>query len=556
MLRVLSIRNIVLIERLDMEFEAGLSVLTGETGAGKSILLDALGLALGQRADAGLVRADAEQGSVVAAFSLEPGGPASRLLARLDLDAGEELLLRRVIGADGRSRAYVNDRPVTIATLRQVGEALAEIHGQSDERGLLDTATHRMLLDEFGGLDDALRRCRAAYDALRASETELEREQTALAEAQTQADYLAHVAAELDALAPEVGEELRLTGERALLRDAEHLGEAVSQAEALLTGNPDVAHAVHQAQRAIDRVADRAPDQLGPVQAALERVAIELEEALSALQRASRDLRARPDELNRVEERLFALREAARKHRVSADQLPALLEDVRNRLQRVEAGEDRLAALQKQCEQNRADYLDAARSLREKRGKAAGKMERQVKAELAPLALDKARFMVAVEPMADDAIGRDGQDRISFRIATNAGSAPGELGRVASGGELSRIMLALKVVLARTRAAATLVFDEVDSGVGGAVADRVGERLSRLAGDAQVLVVTHSPQVAARGDHHWRILKSGNGSGVRTEIEALDAGARQEEVARMLAGAKVTSEARAAAASLIEAARG
>lgn len=556
MLRVLSIRNIVLIERLDMEFADGLSVLTGETGAGKSILLDALGLALGQRADAGLVRADAEQGSVVAAFSLKANGPTQALVRELDLDAGDELLLRRVVGADGRSRAYVNDRPVTIATLRQVGESLAEIHGQSDERGLLDVATHRTLLDEFGGLDSALRRCRTAFEAMRTAEAALQQEQEALAEAQAAADYLSHVAGELEALAPEVGEELRLTGERARLRDAENLGEAVSQAEGLLSGSGNIEQALHQAQRAIDRVLERAPEQLEPVQAALERVAIELEEALEALQRASRDLEASPEQLNRVEERLFALREAARKHRTSADQLPELLDSVRARLERVEAGEGRLAELRQQCESSRSDYQAAALALREGRKKAAVKLERQVKVELAPLALDKARFKVAVDPLADDAVGRDGLDRVAFRIATNAGSQPGDLGRVASGGELSRIMLALKVVLARTRAAATLVFDEVDSGVGGAVADRVGERLSRLAGDAQVLVVTHSPQVAARGDHHWRIMKSGNGSGVRTEVVPLDENERQEEVARMLAGAKVTSEARAAAASLIEAAKG
>ena len=555
MLRVLSIRDIVLIERLDLQFEAGLCVLTGETGAGKSILLDALGLALGQRADIGLVRAKAEQGSVVAEFELAADGPTTAVLRELELEADDGLILRRVIGADGRSRAFVNDRPVTVATLRRVGDSLAEIHGQHDDRGLLDAGSHRGLLDEFGGLDVVLERCRTAYATMRKAESILQEEETSLAEARATADYLAHVAGELEALAPEAGEEVHLTGERTRLRDAENLGAAVAQAESLMSGEGSIEPRLHQALRIIDRVTERAVEQLQPVRAALERVAIEYQEAMAALRQAERELQARPEELDRVEERLFALREAARKHRVSADQLPVLLLDVLSRLQRVEAGEERLENLRRQRDESRRAFATAAEALSAARKKAAAKLERQVKAELAPLALEKARFIVAVERLQDDSAGAGGLDRVIFRIATNDGVEPGDLNRVASGGELSRVMLALKVALARTRRAQTLVFDEVDRGVGGAVADRVGERLARLAGDAQVLVVTHSPQVAARGGHHWRILKRGDGKNVRTMVEPLNDEQRQEEVARMLAGAKVTSEARAAAASLIEAAR-
>ena len=558
MLSALSISDIVLIDHLDLDLRTGLCALTGETGAGKSILLDALGLALGSRGGAGLVRKGADRGIVVATFDPPANHPAWDILKEQDLAPGDGLILRRQVGADGRGRAFVNDQAISTTLLRQLGETLVEVHGQHDERGLLDAANHRALLDQYGGLAGPVKKCAGAYDGMRLAARALADATEALRAAREEEDYLRHVCAELEALDPQPGDEEDLDRTRTQLRQGEKIAEALRDAETALHGGDSGGDGVEQrlriAQRALARVAESAGGALDGAIEGLERAAGEVMEGVEAVAEGARSLDLDPARLEFVEERLFALREAARKHRVGVDGLAALRTDFVQRLDGIDSGGQRLAALEAAAGAAKSEYLDAAERLSEGRVKAAKKLDRAMKAELPPLALDKATFQTVVGGGGETDWGREGRDKVAFQIATNPGSAPGPLNKVASGGELSRVMLALKVALAQNREPASLIFDEVDSGVGGAVADKVGERLARLADDTQVIVVTHSPQVAARAAHHWLIVKRADGAASRTTVENLDADRRREEIARMLAGAKITDEARAAADSLLQAA--
>ncbi|MBF0095519.1 MAG: DNA repair protein RecN [Alphaproteobacteria bacterium] len=551
MLAGLSIRDVVLIDRLDLVFEPGLGVLTGETGAGKSILLDSLGLALGARADSALVRQGASQLSVAARFDIPPSHAAWETLREREIVAeGSDLVLRRVVTADGRSRAFLNDQPVSVGLLRRVGGELVEIHGQFDSHGLLDPAGHRAVLDAFGGLGGAVEETRTAFDLWREAARARALAESALAQARADEDRLRRDVEELDVLSPAVGEEASLAERRALLMHGEKLAEAMAAAAAELTQGPGVEKAVNAARRHLERVEAKAGGRLAPVLAALDRAAIEAAEAVTALEKASGDIDIDPNRLEQTEERLFALRAAARRHGVPVDGLESLRRDLQKRLAALEDGGAAIAGLARAEASARLSYVEAARALSRTRAEAASRIDAAVGAELPPLKLDRARFRTRIEPLEETAWARDGLDRVAFEVATNPGTEPGPIHKIASGGELARFMLALKVVLARTSAIPTLVFDEVDTGIGGATAHAVGERLARLAEGVQVLVVTHSPQVAARGDHHMRVSKREQ-DGVRTLVEPLDPAARREEIARMLAGAEITDEARAAADSLM-----
>jgi DNA repair protein RecN (Recombination protein N) len=552
MLLGLTIRDVVLIDRINLAFRPGLCVLTGETGAGKSILLDALGLALGKRADAALVRAGAHQAAVSAEFSVGRNHPVHALLRDAGLEGdGEGILLRRIVGADGRSRAFVNDEPASVGLLRELGDSLVEIQGQFEQRGLLDPANHRTMLDAFAEHTVSPYTLAVAWrhwQEARQREDEAARQ---LAASRDEEDLLRHHLAELDSLAPEEEEEDRLAARRSLLQSAERLGEAVSEVTGELDGNAGAQAALARAARRLERARDRAQGLLDSALAAIERAAAETAEASTALEAAARQLELDPRELERVEERLFALRAIARKHRVAIADLPVLRERVQARVAEIEAGSEGVEHLVRATIEARTRFIGAAEAVSRARTLAAARLDAAVAVELGPLRLDKARFRTVLTPLAEADWGEHGNERVHFEIATNPGAAFGPLARIASGGEMSRFMLALKLVLAGTSSVPTLIFDEVDSGIGGAVAAAVGERLQRLGTSLQVLVVTHSPQVAARGAYHWRVAKSLSARATVTCVEELDEDTRQEEIARMLSGRNITAEARAAAASLI-----
>ena len=558
MLTALSIRDVVLIERLDLQFGPGLTVLTGETGAGKSILLDSLGLALGMRAEQGLVRESAEQASVAACFSLTPGHAALALLAEQGLDLEDEIVLRRVVAKDGRSRATVNDQPVSIGLLRRVGAMLVEVQGQHDQMGLADPAGHAALLDMFAGNDAVRRAAATAWSGWRGAVAELDKARKQIAEAAREEDWLRHATEELGELAPEEGEEERLATERQRLQQGERRAEAIAAAIAEIAPkdrrSPGPAATLRAASRALQRLSAGEANAAAPALAALDRAEDALAEAEALLTRLAEEAEADPRHLERTEERLFALRAAARKHSIPVIELPALLGTLRARLAALDSGTAAVSELEAKAEAARAHYMTSAASLGAGRRQAAGRMAEAVMRELPPLKLDRARFVADVAALDEAKWGPAGTDSVRFLIATNPGQAPGALDRVASGGELSRLMLALKVVLSSGSAVPTLVFDEVDSGVGGATAAAVGERLARVSAGVQVLVVTHSPQVAARGVEHLRVAKHLAGGRVRTDVTGLDGPARREEIARMLAGETVTEAARAAADSLLDAA--
>ncbi|HWL79917.1 MAG TPA: DNA repair protein RecN [Roseomonas sp.] len=555
MLTSLAIRDIVLIERLDLSLGAGLTVLTGETGAGKSILLDSLGLALGQRAEAGMVRTSQPQGSVAACFHLPPDHPAQAVLAEQGIEAEDDLVLRRVVQADGRSRAFVNDQPVGVTLLRRLGALLVEVQGQHDQVGLADPATHGGLLDAFGGLEGRRNAVAEAFREWRGAERALKAAQEAIAQAQRDEEWLRHAVEELSALAPVEGEEEALAEERQAMQQGERRAEAVAAALSELQprdrrGSTSPSAALRNAARALERLP--APnEEASPILAALGQAQDALSEAETMLERLSADLGPDPRRLEQVEERLFALRAAARKHAVAVVELPALLQSLASRLAALDAGAEHAAALEQAASAARTAYVRAAEALTAARTEAARRLEKAVAQELAPLKLERARLHIEIAPREERAWAADGQDRVTFLVTTNPGQKPGALDKIASGGELSRLMLALKVVLARGSPVPTLVFDEVDSGIGGATAAAVGDRLARVAERLQVLVVTHSPQVAARGSQHWRVAKGVRGDRAETRVEPLDAQARREELARMLAGETVTEAARAAADSLL-----
>ena len=553
MLSRLSIRDIVLIERLDIDCAPGLSILTGETGAGKSILLDAFALALGSRGDATLVRQGAEQGQVTAAFDVEPDHPVLALLGENGIAAEDGLILRRVQLADGRTRAFINDQPVSVQVLRALGSALVEIHGQHDDRAMVEVSSHRQLLDAYGGLETDAIAVSRLWAARRAAEEAVTSHRARVAQARREADYLRHAVDELTRLKPEAGEETALAEKRTTMMQIDKVAEDLRDAQEAVAGERSPVASLSAALRRLARRRAQAPALIDPAIRAIDAALTALDEAGSHLDAALRAANHDPRELDRIEERLFALRAASRKYNIAVDDLAALAARHAADLATLDAGAAELKRLEVAARETDAAYARTATALSAARRKAAAKLDRAVMAELRPLKLERARFFTHIESGEG---GPDGIDRIEFWVETNPGTRPGPLMKVASGGELARFLLALKVVLADRGSAPTLVFDEIDTGVGGAVADAIGQRLGRLAGKVQVVAVTHAPQVAARADRHYVISKDtlARGKRVATSVAEVAAERRREEIARMLAGAEITEEARKAAERLIKAA--
>ena len=548
MLTSLSIRDVVLIEALDLEFAPGLAVLTGETGAGKSILLDSLGLALGDRADSGLVRSGCAQASVTACFDPPPAVVELLKANDLEIGAGEDLIIRRTLKADGGSRAFVSGQPVTAALLRELGAALVEIHGQHDDRGLINPRGHRQMLDRFAGADTAS--LGSAYTRWKSAETALEAARSAIDEADRDREWLEHSVAELRTFNAVPGEEEQLASRRALMQRGEKIAGELAAITALVEGADGGLSQLRQAARILDRIAKDHPA-LREALEAIDRAINDGSFAEDKLREAALALSYDPAALESEESRLFDLRALARKHRVQPDELAALTAELAGRLDAIESGGAGLVRLERDLAEAKTAYLTAATALHEARTAAALRLDVAVAAELAPLKLDAARFRTSVEALPESQWSGAGMDKVEFLISTNPGAPFAPLIKIASGGELSRFILALKVALAEEGGAATMIFDEIDRGVGGAVASAIGERLSRLSRRAQLLVVTHSPQVAARGDAHLMIAKTHDGTVTRTGVRHLSDAERKEEIARMLSGAEVTDEARAQAGRLL-----
>ncbi|MGC8202943.1 DNA repair protein RecN [Aliiroseovarius sp. PTFE2010] len=550
MLTRLDIRDMLIIDHLGLDFQPGLNVLTGETGAGKSILLDSLGFALGWRGRADLVREGAEQGEVTAVFVLPPDHPGWTVLADagLAVDPDEDLILRRVNARDGRKTSYINDRRVSGDVLRRLSDTLVELHGQHDDRGLLNPRGHRALLDVFGRLGDDLAKVRTAWRQVAKVQSELDAAEAALAEIRAEEDFLRHAVEELDALSPEPGEEATLDAHRRLMQGAAKIREDVARAYQAIS-NEGAEGLTADAIRWLDGAAGKADTvSLDPGLAALARALNELAEAQAAIEDSLEALEFDPLELERTEERLFAIRGLARKHAVQPDDLAGFAQQLRDRLAALDAGQDNIDALRSALSKAKARYEDAAANLSDKRKTAAARLDAAMADELAPLKMERAAFSTQITKAN---AGPDGTDDVSFTVATNPGAPAGPLAKIASGGELSRFLLALKVCLRSDQSSATMIFDEIDRGVGGATADAVGRRLAALARESQVLVVTHSPQVAARGAHHWQVAKTVQDGKTLSRITALDAPARVDEIARMLSGDTITDPARAAAEALL-----
>jgi DNA repair protein RecN (Recombination protein N) len=554
MLSRLSIRDIVLIDRLDIDFADGLAVLTGETGAGKSILLDAFALALGARGDQALVRHGAEQGQVTAVFEVARAHPARALLAANDIPTEDELILRRVQFADGRTRAFINDQPVSVQVMKELGTALVEIHGQHDERALVDAATHRQLLDAFGALEADAAKVESLWEARRQALAASDTHRAEVERAKREGDWLRHAVEELGKLSPQAGEETTLAERRTAMMQAEKVAEDLRDAHEVIAGANSSVPALAGVIRRLERRSPQAPSLVGPAVKTLDSALTALEETRNHLEAALRAADFDPAELERIEERLFALRAAGRKYNVPVDELAALAARYKSDIALIDAGEDRLKALEAAARAAEADYRAAALALSKARAKTAAALNKAVNGELKPLKLERAKFSTEIESNAA-AAGPNGIDRVEFWVQTNPGTRAGPLMKVASGGELARFLLALKVVLADRGSAPTLVFDEIDTGVGGAVSDAIGVRLAKLADGVQVLAVTHAPQVAARADRHYLISKDmlDKGRRVATRVTEVAAEKRREEIARMLAGAEITNEARAAAERLLNA---
>ena len=547
MLLGLEIRDILIIDRLELAFQPGLNVLTGETGAGKSILLDSLGFVLGWRGRAELVREGAEQGEVIAEFALSHDHPARAVLNEAGITCEDTLILRRINTRDGRKTAWVNDRRCSGEVLRALSETLIELHGQHDDRGLLNPRHHRDLLDAFGGLETQVSKVRSAWADLSAARKALADLQTRMTEAKAEEDFLRHAVAELDALAPEEGEDEALDARRRLMQSAERIREDISRAHQALGGD-GAEGAMGDALRWLEDSAYKAEGRLEEAIAALGRAMVELGEAQQGVEDCLDGLSFNPHELEEVEERLFALRGLARKHQVSPDALAGLQHELRGRLDRIEMGEEHLNDAQMAVRTAQAAYDAASQALSAARRDASGKLDQAVMAELAPLKMDRAVFLTEV---SEAGAGPSGVDDVTFTVATNPGAPAGPLAKIASGGELSRFLLALKVCLSADVAGVTMIFDEIDRGVGGATADAVGRRLKALAEGSQVLVVTHSPQVAAQGAHHWQVAKSVEGGKTLTRVLPLDEDERVDELARMISGDTVTDAARTAAQVLL-----
>ena len=551
MLVNLSIRNIVLIEKLDLTWRAGLCTLTGETGAGKSILLDALALATGARGDAGLVRSGAEQGTVTAAFDIPEEKLVTRIMEEHDLPCEGQIILRRVQSKDGRSRAFINDAPVSVNLLKTIGSALVEIHGQNESQSLTDGPVQLSLLDSYAGHGDKVDALKQNYNHLKECEEQLELYKNASERAAAEEDFLRHALEELEKIDPKEGEEESLSEERTLLMNSEKIAGYIAEALVLMEGDKALQSALNGALRQLEKVSDQAAGRLDTTITALERAVIEADEAQTQLLEASRDLVYDPQRLEQVEERLFGLKALARKHAVQVDQLPATKTMLQQQLDDIESGADRLNELQQNVEKAFKDYEVLALSISKTRQQAALKLDKTVMKELEPLKLNGGGFQTVLSHVTPSMGTATGIDSVQFMASTNPGMPAGPISKIASGGELARFMLALKVALAEASEPLTMIFDEVDAGVGGAVAEAVGSRLKLLAENGQVLVVTHSPQVAACGNHHWLISKSVDDDSTMTRVEELSTQNREEEIARMLAGASVTEEARAAAVRLL-----
>ena len=552
MLTALSIRNVVLIEKLDLTFHAGLCVLTGETGAGKSILLDALGLALGARAETRLLRQGHDSAVVTASFEIPTRHPANLLLEEHGIDLEDMLVLRRTLSENGRTRAFINDQSTSVSLLKRVGESLIEIQGQFDQHGLLDTANHIFLLDTFGKLGTKTKQVRGKYRTWRDVLSESERANAEAAQARQDESYLRHALEEMDELDPQEGEDAELTEARRFLMHAEQMVDAIQAAQSEFDAKKPVSESLRAALRKLERLSETAAGRLDPAISALDRALNEVETAADALTDTTRSIDVDEVRLGQIEERLFALRELARKHRVDVETLPALRQKFQDQLSLIDDQAEALTKLEAAVREAREAYVQHAEKLSTARTKAAKNLDTAVNGELPPLKLEKAIFATELSQMAETEWNETGIDRARFMVATNPGEPFGPIGRIASGGELSRFMLAIKLVLISAVDQPSLVFDEVDSGVGGATAHAVGERLGRLADSTQLLVVTHSPQVAARGSDHLRVLKAGSGTRVVTDVQRLNNDDRLEELARMLSGAAITEEARAAANKLIE----
>ncbi len=549
MLRQLTIKNIVLIDTLEIPFREGFCVLTGETGAGKSILLDALQLALGARAEARLLKAGAEQGSVTAEFTSRPDIDA--LLKEQDVPAEGELLLRRVLYKDGRSKAYINDCPISQQFLEQVGERLVEIHGQHDQRGLLSAVTHRAILDGYAAAEKESAATEKAYSAWQAAAQTLAGAEAQAAKAKAEEDFLRHALKELSDLNPEKGEEETLAHQRTLMMNHEKIATTLQSAMRELSGEQNVSDSLRAASRILERSNLQGSNIFEPAIKAIDRAIIEADEATEQLETIAGNMELDTNRLEHVEERLFGLRTAARKYQVTVDELPEKRKAIAAQLELVENTEGALAKLKAEVEKAKEAYSAAADKLSEKRKKAAGKLEKAIAEELAPLKMASSKLKVELQTLEESDWGAAGKEKIQFLVQTNPGSPFGSLSKIASGGELSRFMLALKVALSDVKSAPTIVFDEIDTGIGGAVADAVGKRLAQLGKEFQVMAVTHQPQVAALGTHHLKVEKEVKKGAAETNVQVLDASARKEELARMLAGSTITEEARAAAVKLM-----
>lgn len=555
MLSRLSVRDVVLIEKLDLDFAGGLCVFTGETGAGKSILLDSLALATGARSDAALVRRGCKQLSVTAEFSLPDGHEVFKMLDEHEIEheSGEPLVLRRIVTADGKSKAFVNDQSVSAGLLRKIGDLLIEIHGQFATHGLLNPATHKSVLDAYGGLQGRLDACRAAYKNWRAKAEERQKAEERLQKAKDEEDFLRHSVDELVQFAPQPGEDEELSQRRSLMMNSEKLIEGLNTArDALFDRSVD--KSLRQAERALESLSRLIEGRFEPIIEALDRAVTELNEAGNMLEEECRKVELDPREQEQVEERLFALRALARKHQTTPDELPGLLSEYQRQLASLDKGAEDLIRLTKEEESCRIAYEDAAKVLSAARKEAAKKLDAAVMKELPPLKLGKASFLSIVEELPQTEWNADGIDKVQFAATTNPGQPAGAINKIASGGELARFMLALKVNLAQAEGIPTLIFDEVDTGIGGATATAVGERLERLAGeDCQVLAITHSPQVASFGAHHFKVSKAEDETGrTLTAVCELTGDARREEIARMLSGASITEASRAAADELLK----
>ena len=552
MLQSLSIRNVVLIDKLDLDFKSGLSVLTGETGAGKSILLDSLGLVLGNRAETSLIRQGEEKLSVTATFEVkDKNNPLFALCEEYELEADEEITIKRSLNKDGKGKIFFNDQPISAKLLKELGKYLVEVHGQFDNQGLLNPANHRDVLDAYAGYKNLLAEVKekfANYKKAKAARLDAENN---VAKAKSDEDALRHWVDELEKLNPEKGEEESLSQKRLEMMNAEKIIESLSYAYGALTQGADVQSAIRQAQSAMDKANSLVEGKYDDIVNMLEQALIDVNEAVNELEEASQNVSLNQNELENIESRLFALRGLARKHQTTIDDLPDVLADFKQKLATIELGEEGINELRRAEEQAKTDYIKSATELSSRRKAAALQLDNQVMAELPPLKMEKARFVTIVEKLDESAWNESGFDNVYFTVATNPNSPQGPINKIASGGELARFMLALKVNLAQSSSVSTMIFDEVDAGVGGATAQAVGERLARLAHDVQVLVVTHSPQVASRGNHHFKVEKNTVDNVTTTKVRELNDIERHEEIARMLAGEKITDEARAAARVLI-----